>query len=99
MTQFHRFTRSLDLLRRNWNREQMGRKKILFGYATDTRVFVQHPYKDNDGTWYIPVLKKGARCIGLLFFKPNPLNPDKIENYFDRLTGLSGSDRSCRTTF
>ena len=25
------------------------KEKILFGYATDSRVFVQHPYKDNDG--------------------------------------------------
>lgn len=33
--------------------------------------------------------EKGARCIGLLFSQLNPLNPDKIENYFDRLTGLS----------
>ena len=27
------------------------KEKILFGYATDSRVFVQHPYKDKDGTW------------------------------------------------
>lgn len=66
-----------------------GKEKILFGYATDTRVFVQHPYKDNDGTWYIPVLKKGRDVSVYYFSQPNPLNPDKIENYFDRLTGLS----------
>lgn len=66
-----------------------GKEKILFGYATDTRVFVQHPYKDKDGTWYIPVLKKGNDVSVYYFSQPNPLNPDKIENYFDRLTGLS----------
>lgn len=65
------------------------KEKILFGYATDSRVFVQHPYKDNDGTWYIPVLKNGKDVSVYYFSQPNPLNPDKIENYFDRLTGLS----------
>lgn len=65
------------------------KEKILFGYATDSRVFVQHPYKDNDGTWYIPVLKNGHDVSVYYFSQPNPLNPDKIENYFDRLTGLS----------
>ena len=69
--------------------EADGKEKILFGYATDSRVFVQHPYKDNDGTWYIPVLKNGKDVSVYYFSKPNPLNPDKIENYFDRLTGLS----------
>lgn len=66
-----------------------GKEKILFGYATDTRVFVQHPYKDTDGTWYIPVLKNGHDVSVYYFSHPNPLNPDRIENYFDRLTGLS----------
>ena len=66
-----------------------GKEKILFGYATDSRVFVQHPYKDNDGTWYIPVLKNGKDVSVYYFSQPNPLNPDRIENYFDRLTGLS----------
>lgn len=66
-----------------------GKEKILFGYSTDTRVFVQHPYKDRDGTWYIPVLKNGNDVSVYYFSQPNPLNPDKIENYFDRLTGLS----------
>ncbi|MGI6017745.1 MAG: SpaA isopeptide-forming pilin-related protein [Marvinbryantia sp.] len=66
-----------------------GKEKILFGYSTDTRVFVQHPYKDKDGTWYIPVLKNGHDVSVYYFAQPNPLNPDKIENYFDRLTGLS----------
>ena len=65
------------------------KEKILFGYATDSRVFVQHPYKDNDGTWYIPVLKNGKDVSVYYFSQPNPLNPDRIENYFDRLTGLS----------
>ena len=65
------------------------KEKILFGYATDSRVFVQHPYKDNDGTWYIPVLKNGRDVSVYYFSQPNPLNPDRIENYFDRLTGLS----------
>ena len=71
------------------NPEKDGKEKILFGYATDSRVFVQHPYKDNDGTWYIPVLKNGKDVSVYYFSQPNPLNPDKIENYFDRLTGLS----------
>ncbi|WP_461809886.1 Cna B-type domain-containing protein [Faecalimonas sp.] len=66
-----------------------GKEKILFGYATDTRVYVQHPYKDSDGTWYIPVLKKGRDVSVYYFSQPNPLNPDKLVNYFDRLTGLS----------
>ena len=65
------------------------KEKILFGYATDSRVFVQHPYKDNDGTWYIPVLKNGKDVSVYYFSQPNPLNPDKSVNYFDRLTGLS----------
>ena len=65
------------------------KEKILFGYATDSRVFVQHPYKGNDGTWYIPVLKNGKDVSVYYFSQPNPLNPDRIENYFDRLTGLS----------
>ena len=52
-------------------------------------MFVQHPYKDNDGTWYIPVLKNGKDVSVYYFSQPNPLNPDRIENYFDRLTGLS----------
>lgn len=65
------------------------KEKILFGYATDSRVFVQHPYKDKDGTWYIPVLKNGNDVSVYYFSNPNPLNPDRIENYFDRLTGLS----------
>ena len=66
-----------------------GKEKILFGYATDSRVFVQHPHKDSDGTWYIPVLKNGKDVSVYYFSQPNPLNPDRIENYFDRLTGLS----------
>lgn len=66
-----------------------GKGKILFGYATDSRVFVEYPYKDNDGTWYIPVLKHGQDVSVYYFSQPSPLNPDKIENYFDRLTGLS----------
>lgn len=65
------------------------KEKILFGYATDSRVFVQHPHKDNDGTWYIPVLKNGHDVSVYYFSQPNPLDPDRIENYFDRLTGLS----------
>ena len=66
-----------------------GKEKILFGYATDTRVFVEHPYKDKDGTWYIPVLKNGHDVSVYYFSQPNPLNPDKLVPYFDRLTGLS----------
>ncbi len=66
-----------------------GKEKILFGYATDSRVFVQHPHRDSDGTWYIPVLKNGKDVSVYYFSQPNPLNPDRIENYFDRLTGLS----------
>ena len=42
------------------------KEKILFGYATDSRVFVQHPYKDNDGTWYIPVLKTGKMYLSII---------------------------------
>ena len=45
--------------------------------------------RDNDGTWYIPVLKNGKDVSVYYFSQPNPLNPDRIENYFDRLTGLS----------
>ena len=73
----------------NEAKERFYYSKILFGYATDSRVFVQHPYKDNDGTWYIPVLKNGKDVSVYYFSQPNPLNPDRIENYFDRLTGLS----------
>ena len=65
------------------------KEKILFGYATDTRVFVEHPYKDKDGIWYIPVLKNGHDVSVYYFSQPNPLNPDKLVPYFDRLTGLS----------
>ena len=53
--------------------EADGKEKILFGYATDTRVFVQHPYKDNDGTWYIPVLKKGRDVSVYYFFTAKPI--------------------------
>lgn len=69
--------------------ETNGKGKILFGYATDTRVFVEYPYKDSDGTWYIPVLKNGHDVSVYYFSQPNPLNPDKPVPYFDRLTGLS----------
>ena len=50
--------------------------------------------------------EKRGRDVSVYYFsQPNPLNPDRIENYFDRLTGLSsqvglaGETFQCRGSF